>query len=62
MNKVNCQNLRSLAKVVKNPNYLFTYVVMQRIVDFSKFSIRQVSRWAGLSGPDIIVLAFTPSA
>ena len=44
----------------KSQSY-FTYVVRQGTIGFNRFSIRQMSRLVGLSGPDIIGLVFRSS-
>ena len=61
MNKVHCQDLRNLAKNCKKSQSSFTYVVKQGTIGFDKFSIRQLGRWVGLSGPDITGLDFRSS-
>ena len=44
----------------KSQSY-FTYVVRQGTIGFNRFSIKQLSRLVGLSGPDIIDLVFRSS-
>ena len=50
-----------LSKSHKNSQSSFTYVVKKETIGLDKLPIRQLRRWVGLFGTDIIGLAFRSS-
>ena len=52
---------KELGKNRKNSQSSFTYVVKKETIGLDKLSIRQLRRWIGLLGTDIIGRAFRSS-